>query len=162
MAIQPTTQPTRLGAEYRIAGPLAGAREELPLLLRVVVRNTGTATWPHRGKHPINLSYHWLDRAGQPVDFDGVRALLPDDLPPGAEVELELQVEPPPQAGDYLLALDMVEEGVAWFSQQGVAWLAAPLTVAPRPARALRACIVGPLCPIHDAVGNQMVNQLRV
>jgi glycosyltransferase involved in cell wall biosynthesis len=160
MASHLTNQP-RLDAEYCIVGPLPSAREELPLLLRVNVRNTGTASWPSQGKHPINLSYHWLDRSGQPVDFEGVRALLADDLPPGAEVELELLVEPPQLAGDYVLALDMVEEGVAWFSRQGVAWLTVPLTVAPRPRQALRACIVGPLCPINDAVGNQMINQLR-
>ena len=42
------SQPARLDANYRIVGPLPAAREELPLLIRVAVRNTGTATWSSR------------------------------------------------------------------------------------------------------------------
>jgi glycosyltransferase involved in cell wall biosynthesis len=158
----PIDKPARLGAAYRLAAALPDAREELPLLLRVVVRNTGAAPWPARAPHEVNLSYHWLDPSGQPVDFDGVRARLAGDLPPGAEAELELWVEPPRPAGQYLLAIDLVEEGRAWFSQQGVAWLAMPVAVAPRLDRAPRACIFGPACPINDAVGNLMIHQLRI
>ena len=87
---------------------------DLPLLLRVAVRNTGSIVWPDQGAHPVNLSYHWLAPDGQIVDFDGLRANLPAPLPPGETAELELLAEPPPCAGDFLLALDMVEEGRAW------------------------------------------------
>src|SRR5262245_36359449 len=124
----------RLGVEYRVVGPLPAARTDLPLLLRVAVRNAGAATWPNLGTHPINLSYHWFDSQGRTVDFEGLRALLPALLRPGETVELELQVEPPPGAGAYLLALDMVEEGVGWFSLQGVAPLTMPIEVAAAPA----------------------------
>ena len=73
---------TRFGAEYRVIGTPPAARLELPLLLRVVVRNTGTALWPNAGANLVNLSYHWLDIDGQIVDFDGIRAHLPAPLPP--------------------------------------------------------------------------------
>src|SRR5690242_2435743 len=102
------SQPGRLGAQYELAGPLPEARADRPLLLRVRVRNTGAAPWPNRGARAINLSYHWLDSAGQVVDFEGLRAILPASLHAGQAAELTVQVEPPPRAGEYLLALDMV------------------------------------------------------
>jgi glycosyltransferase involved in cell wall biosynthesis len=158
---QDAAEPRRLGVEYRVLGPLSAARADLPLLLRVAVRNTGTAIWSNRGHHPINLSYHWLDAQGQMVIFDGVRASLQGPLRPGESVELELQIEPPPRLGDHLLSLDMVEEGVGWFSLQGVAPLNVPLAVAPGLTSAPRACIISPLCIVNDAVGNHVVNQVR-
>jgi O-antigen biosynthesis protein len=154
-------EPGRLGVEYQLVGPLPAARADLPLLLRVVVRNIGAATWPNQGKHPVNLSYHWFDPQGRTVDFEGLRALLPMSLRPGEAVELELQVEPPPSAGAYLLALDMVEEGVAWFSLQGVAPLTVPIEVAAVPTNLPRVCIVNGNCVLNDALGNNVVNQLR-
>jgi glycosyltransferase involved in cell wall biosynthesis len=151
----------RLGASYAVVGPLPPARADMPLLLRVAVRNTGAETWPHRGAHPVTLSYHWLDTRGQVVDFEGVRALLPAPLRPGETAELLLQVEPPPRPGEYLLALDMVEEGVNWFSLQGVAPSTVAITVAPGQDDAPRACIVNGNCVVNDALGNHVLSQLR-
>jgi len=147
--------------EYRVLGPLPAARAGQALFLRVAVRNSGALPWSHMGAHPVNLSYHWLDQNSQVVDFDGLRAVLPQPLCPGMEAELELQVEPPPHAGDYLLALDMVEEGVGWFSQQGIAPLTIRLTVAAAISSAPRVCIVNGNCMLNDALGNHVVNQLR-
>ena len=86
-------QSNRLGAEYQIAQPRPAARSDLPLLLKVLVRNTGAIGWPDDQRRPINLSYHWLDRRGRIVDYEGVRAALPEPLPPGASIELELSVD---------------------------------------------------------------------
>jgi glycosyltransferase involved in cell wall biosynthesis len=144
-----------------MVGPQPLARLDLPLLLSVSVRNAGADAWPHRGAHPVTLSYHWLDRQGQVVDFEGVRALLPAPLRPGEAVELMVQVEPPPRAGEYLLALDLVEEGINWFSLQGVAPLMVPFVVAPGLKNAPRACIVNGNCMVNDALGNHVLNQLR-
>ena len=151
----------RLGVAYQIVEPLAEARADRPLLLRVVVRNSGAAPWPNRGAHPINLSYHWLDLRGEVVDFEGVRAILPAPLRPGESVELELQVEPPSRAGSYQLALDMVEEGVGWFSIQGVPSLSIPIEVAPAASNRVRVCIVNGNCMRNDALGNHVINQVR-
>src|SRR5262245_43160546 len=96
----------RLDVEYQLIGSLPRAYAGLPVLLYVAVRNTGAETWPHRGAHPMTLSYHWLDSSDRVVDFEGVRTTLPAPLHPGEVAELTLQVEPPPRAGEYLLALD--------------------------------------------------------
>ncbi len=150
----------RHSVHYELAAPPDEPRADMPLLLRVRVCNTGAAAWPNGGAHPINLSYHWFDTRGQVVEFEGIRAVLPAPLEPGALAEVELWVEPPPRAGEYRLALDMVEEGIGWFSLQGAAPLTIPLVVAPA-RQAPRVCIIGPLCIINDAVSNHMLNQAR-
>ena len=35
----------------------------------------------------------------------------------------------PATAGDYVLAIDLVKEGVTWFSEAGKPWLASRVTV---------------------------------
>jgi O-antigen biosynthesis protein len=156
-----STQPNRLGAQYTIVEPIPQATIDQPLLLHVRVRNTGAEPWPHRGAHPITLSYHWLDTQGKQIDFEGVRTMLSAPLRPGESAELTLQAEPPPRAGDYLLALDMVEEGVNWFSLQGVIPATIPISVGSGLVDAPRACVINGNCMLNDALGNHVLNQLR-
>jgi glycosyltransferase involved in cell wall biosynthesis len=155
------TRSARLDVEYQVIGSLPQAHAGLPLLMRVAVRNTGAETWPHRGAHPMTLSYHWLDNYDRVIDFEGVRAILPAPLRPGETAELTLQVEPPPRAGEYVLALDMVEEGLGWFSLQGIAPLKIPIFVAPLQNASPRACIINGNCMVNDALGNHVLNQLH-
>jgi glycosyltransferase involved in cell wall biosynthesis len=157
-----STQPARLGADYTIVGPLPRARADQPLLLRVGLRNTGAAPWPNRGARAINLSYHWLDTREQVVDFEGLRSILPESLPAGASTEITMQIEPPPHPGAYILAIDMVEEGIGWFSLQGVAPLKVALAVDAAPADLPRVCIVNGNCVMNDALGNHVLNQVRL
>jgi Subtilase family len=86
----------------------------------VTASNTGTATWPAGGPTPVHLSYHWLDAAGQMVVWDGNRAALATDLAPGQSAVIAMTVASPPTVGAYRLRLDLVQEGVTWFSAQGV------------------------------------------
>ncbi|MDE3113212.1 MAG: S8 family serine peptidase [Chloroflexota bacterium] len=90
-----------------------------PSSVSVVVTNTGTTTWAAGGATPVHLSYHWL-QGGAVVVWDGQRAGLPSDVPAGASVTVSLGVQPPPKAGTYTLRIDLVQEGVAWFSGLGV------------------------------------------
>ena len=89
--------------------------------ISVTVANTGAATWPAAGPTPVHLSYHWLDQAGGVVVWDGARAAFTADLAPGRSAVVSLPVSSPPTRGTYTLRLDLVQEGVAWFSGQGVA-----------------------------------------
>lgn len=158
----PTNTGDRLCAAYALVGELPPARTDLALPVRVRVTNTGAAPWSHRGTTPVNLSYHWLDTQGRPVDFEGLRALMPGPLRPGEAVELDLLVEPPERPGAYLLAFDMVEEGVGWFSLQGAPYHTISVTVEPAPAAGRTVCIINGNAVINDAVGNTVVNQLRM
>ena len=87
--------------------------------VRARVRNAGVAPWPALiGGRPVHLGNHWLSRDGELLQLDDGRAPLPHDVAPGEEVELELPVTAPAEPGDYVLELDLVQEGVAWFAQR--------------------------------------------
>jgi glycosyltransferase involved in cell wall biosynthesis len=147
-------------ARFELLEALPGISTALPMLVRVLVHNCGQQPWSHQGPTPVNLAYHWYDADGALVEFDGVRTLLHRPVHPGESIELEMLIEPPETAGDYVLALDMVQESVGWFSQQGAEMLRLPLSVAPTP-QAKRVCIVNGNCSINDALGNTVINQLN-
>ncbi len=98
----------------------AGAREDL----RVIVTNLSEETWQARersgGEFQVSLGNHWLDadERAEIIHDDGRAALLAD-LMPGDSVELKLPVNTPRTPGDYVLELDMLQEGVSWFSLKG-------------------------------------------
>ena len=86
----------------------------------VTVSNTGTVTWPSAGLNPVHLSYHWISPTGQTVVWEGARASLPAELAPGQSAAVTVSVLSPPATGPYTLRFDLVQEGVTWFSSQGV------------------------------------------
>jgi hypothetical protein len=104
------------------------------VLADVTIKNASTKTWPskpnQRGRNAVNLSYHWLDRKRQMVVFDGLRTPLPRDLGPGESVTLRAAIRAPEKAGEYLLHVTMVQEGVAWFSESDGGHLSIPVSVA--------------------------------
>jgi SAM-dependent methyltransferase len=92
--------------------------ERFQLTLRLT--NTGWLHWSSSDREPVLVSYHWLDSQGRTLVYDGVRTPLAAPVPPDHSVEAVLQVEAPAQPGRAVLAIDLVHEGVAWFSEQGV------------------------------------------
>ncbi len=88
--------------------------------IRVAVRNRGDVTWPTSSeRRRVQLGNHWRDGAGALLMQDDGRAALPGDVPPGTEFDSELQVTAPLVPGDYVLELDLVQEGIAWFAERG-------------------------------------------
>ena len=87
------------------------------------VTNSSDRSWPSKpnanGKHAVNLAYHWLDRQGKVVVYDGERTHFSKNLDPGKSVKLAMTIMPPPRTGDYLLEVTLVQEGVAWFPEKG-------------------------------------------
>ena len=118
---------------HELEPPRAGARTRG----RVALDNAGTATWLREGQRRICVSYHWLDRLGNPIVWDGLWSALPSDVPPGRTVEAEVVVRSPTPPGPYRLAFDVVAEDRYWFSEVGNAVLERDLEVAPRIARRL-------------------------
>ena len=80
--------------------------------------NQGSDPWPANGIYKI--SYHVYSATGQLINYEGVRTLIPSTVNPGGSVYLQANIGALPM-GDYILAWDMVEEGVTWFSSSGVA-----------------------------------------
>ena len=87
------------------------------LQLTAVIANYGPRTWTPGA---FALSYHIYDSGGSPVIWDGARGRLPSDVPPLTSVTVPISVALPSGTGGYRLEWDMVQEGVAWFSQLGV------------------------------------------
>ena len=98
---------------------------ELPRAQEVIVgariRNQSWRTWTSEGiDRPVLVSYHWYDSSRRAVDYDGLRTPLPRPLDPGAECEAAVRLKTPAAPGSYRLEIDLVEEGVSWFSAAGV------------------------------------------
>ncbi len=111
---------------------------------RVALENAGSATWRSRGRTGVRLAYHWLDPLGNPIVWDGRRALLPHTVAPGQTVEIDVSLEAPRPPGSYLLSFDLVEEFRFWFGEIGSATLDVPVEVAPRIGeRRLKVVVVG-------------------
>jgi hypothetical protein len=108
-----------------------GRRERATL--RVVVRNASPLAWRarERSAEPFQLSLgnHWLDASGRVVVNDDGREPLLRDLLPGEETELRLVVNAPRRRGDYLLEIDLLQEGVSWFGLKGSQTLRVPVRV---------------------------------
>ena len=85
------------------------------------VRNLGWRNWSSTEAQPVLASYHWQDGDGRTLVLDGARTPLASDIPSGQDAIVTLRVEAPPTAGQCVLAIDLVHEGVTWFSDQGVA-----------------------------------------
>ena len=98
--------------------------------LSVTVMNYGGKTWPMAGANPVHLSYHIFGaNSGATYVWDGTRANLPSDVKPQTQATVPIRVTVPAGIGDYVLAWDLVQEGVAWFSTVNVASKVEPFTV---------------------------------
>lgn len=99
----------------------------------VEIQNLGWDTWRSDGQSqvdtPVRISYHWLSKRDELLEFDGVRSNLPRPVGPGETCAAFIAVTAPAKAGEYRLAIDLVKEGVTWFSEAGVPWYAVTLTV---------------------------------
>jgi hypothetical protein len=120
-------------AEMRLEAAPAMFRTKEKASIRVVVKNASDAVWlaRERGGSPLQLSLgnHWLDAEGNTVINDDGRGALTRDLRPGEEAEVSFTVNAPPVAGDYLLEIDVLQEGVSWFGLKGSKTLRVPVKV---------------------------------
>ena len=91
--------------------------------IRVGIKNAGKAFWfsgeDPDGRGSVNLSYHWIDKNGRMIEFDGMRTPLTDNVAPDGEIVLDAAVMTPPLPEEYTLEFDLVQEGVVWFQEKG-------------------------------------------
>lgn len=106
-------------AQITVEKPFATIEPGVQKTLTVRVKNRSNTTWPASMPvgvtHEIRLGNHWLDANGQTIVQDDGRAYLPRDVNTGEEVVISLPVTGPRDPGDYILEIDLVQEGVAWF-----------------------------------------------
>jgi len=85
-------------------------------VLRCTVTNLGDAVYASAPPHPVELCYRWYDAGGTTVGAGTwLHTALPRALGPGERLELFARVAAPAIAGDYTLALTLLQEDVAWF-----------------------------------------------
>ncbi|MGN6362168.1 MAG: hypothetical protein ACTHNK_17430, partial [Thermomicrobiales bacterium] len=79
--------------------------------------------WPQRGqagdRYQVRLGDRWFDASGTSLVRDDGRAPLLDDLAPNDFMNLTLMITAPTLPGKYVLDIDLVQEGVIWFSARG-------------------------------------------
>jgi hypothetical protein len=114
-----------LSATYTAPGAANGAINSI-ITVPVTITNAGTTTWQPGA---FNASYHLYTSNEAVLVWDGLRTALPSSVAPGQAVTLDLIVRMPANAGSYLLRFDVVQEGVVWFSGQGVPTGSATLQV---------------------------------
>ncbi len=107
------------GEQFTVVKQTLDGKPGQTLSVNATVKKTGNFIWPHAGPNPVNMSYHVLDSNKKAVIIDRLRADLPNDLLPGQQVTVLLKVKVPQEPGSYIVQLDMVQEGVAWFGERG-------------------------------------------
>ena len=88
----------------------------------VRVENQGNVTWPSLGqsadRYRTVLRGRWLVNGGEKAE-ETWQTFLPYDLPPGESTVLAITITAPIQRGDHTLEVDLIQEGVATFSERG-------------------------------------------
>jgi hypothetical protein len=110
------------------AGVLHAGR---PAKIYVLVENLSAITWVSGQIQPVFACYHWLDKNGNVVIYDGIRSRLPEAIEPASRKQVPVSVIAPPVAGDYTLEVTLVHEGVTWMEDDGLTSLRLELTVDP-------------------------------
>jgi hypothetical protein len=105
-------------------GPPSRLRAGRKETIQVVVKNASDYLWAARGESDgnffLNVGDIWFEAGGERLvnNLDG-RTTIPHDLYPGEEATLQLQITVPATPGEYVLEIDMVQEGVGWFKDRG-------------------------------------------
>lgn len=102
------------------AAPLR-PNEQFEILVRV--ENLSNFPWPgcerSLGRMNVSLGSRWFDSPGNIEPGSGGRTRLPEDMYPGQVANLLFTVDAHSKPGEYILELDMLQEGVAWFGSKG-------------------------------------------
>jgi hypothetical protein len=108
-------------------------RAGLKETIYVTIKNLSNSPWPSLGRgdgaYRISLGNHWLNKDGTVAVNDDGRTPLLFDIAAGSETELPLTVTAPQSPGEYILEVDMLQEGVAWFGTKGSSTLTASIKV---------------------------------
>jgi hypothetical protein len=102
-------------------------------VVRLRITNKGDTHWlcqqHDAGWTRLGVHLHSASDLVRAIDFDWCRAGLPRDLPPGAAVDIEVPLPRIERPGAYVLAFDLVIEGVTWFADRGSPVARLPMSV---------------------------------
>jgi SAM-dependent methyltransferase len=118
-----------------------------PRDLTVMIENISSEAWRQAEIGSLQAGNRWFDAAGKLLVMqDDGRAVIPQVMGAGERCETRLTVTPP-AAGEYWLEVDLVHEGIAWFSDRG----SVPVRVAVTVAEAAAASAAPPVpAPVNE------------
>jgi SAM-dependent methyltransferase len=102
------------------------------LTVGITIRNHGNGVWCERSLFPVRASYHLyrIEGGGKTLtSFDNLRTPLGFEVGPGGELTIPLQIARPGEPGAYVAEVDLVHEGMRWFSERGVGVVPIAFTV---------------------------------
>ncbi|MBE0428829.1 MAG: O-antigen ligase family protein [Thermoleophilia bacterium] len=109
----------RFSAEYQILEFPADLRPGEESRTRLKISNTSDVTWIPAGEGRVLASYRWFEN-GRQTGETSVDSSLPRDIRPGEEFELEVRLLAPREPGSYVVAIELLQAGVGWFSDTHV------------------------------------------
>lgn len=83
--------------------------------VNIKLENLSEEKWVSLPPNPIHLSYHWFNKAGECIVFDGIRTIIRYPLLPGESRYFSMGVIAPQASGDYILEVTLVQEACFWF-----------------------------------------------
>lgn len=87
---------------------------------RVRVTNTGGSDWRQADIGSLRAGNHWFDATGRFMRIqDDARANLPQVLRADDACDVTLEMTAPAEPGTYWVEIDVVHEGVSWFTDKG-------------------------------------------
>lgn len=94
------------------------------------------ASFVNNGPNPLSvrqlaISYHWSEAADpkKVAVWEGARTVVTRPVSPGETYTADVRITAPGTPGRYRIDIDLVREGVAWFSAKGATPFRAEVTV---------------------------------
>ena len=131
-AIPGTTPRAQIDVRTLIPGVPLRAKAAQPMTVRTRVKNLSTRPFRAQasyGRRLVRLGAQLMAEDGTMINRDYARAWLPGDIPPGATVDVPIEVPAPGTPGRYALKFDLVSEGIDWFEKCGSPTTTRPLVV---------------------------------
>ncbi len=98
------------------------AKPDSVVKIEVEVHNPSDTVWlknGRRGRGFVRLGAQLLDQQLNIVNQDFGRAPLKNDMTKNSTMTIAIDLKAPSTPGNYIVRLDMVNEGICWFASQG-------------------------------------------
>ena len=92
--------------------------------IKIEITNTSDFTWRSGGQNPVRIGYHYYGQDVDYSDYDNTtRTLLSNNVEPGESAAIEVLINDITHKGNYVIQIDLVLEGICWFSAKEVTML---------------------------------------
>jgi hypothetical protein len=92
--------------------------------IKIEITNTSDFTWRSGGQNPVRIGYHYYGQDVDYSDYDNTnRTLLANNVEPGESVTIEVLINDITHKGNYVIQIDLVLEGICWFSAKEIPML---------------------------------------